>query len=270
MYQSIPSGVIANIMTAIYHVDPDIKYRLLNKQIYRETAQAFYDNYNNQFISKLEYLNYIHTQPLKFGYFIFNHSTINVDSETQMMMYYYDLSLFNRNQYNIMLNTLIIENKNGVTFSKNKMDNKSLTDPLISPYVEQLVIENFDLFTKYNIYKSRTNCTIINKNYPKQKILYHISTYKDISTKSFLRIYCYYQYLILNCFVVNILDRVYDLIPKIEFKYAPLPKEVGRKDIESVLENPIDVDIYNQQKIIMLNEIDRLEIKLMDYINTNL
>lgn len=61
----LPSSVIANIMTAIYHVDPYIKYRLLNKQIYNETAQLFYNSHCDDRLSKLEYNNYIATNPEK-------------------------------------------------------------------------------------------------------------------------------------------------------------------------------------------------------------
>ena len=122
----------------------------------------------------------------------------------------------------------------------------------------------------YNVYKSRTNCIIVNKHYAKQKIIEHLEWCKTVSTKSFLRIYCYYQYLILNCFVFNIVNEIYDLLPSIRFNYVNVPSIIQKQHMVDILENPIEDDLYNQQKLKMLNDIDRLELKIINHIHANL
>lgn len=264
----LPAPIIANIMTAIYHVNPYIKYRLLNKQIYRETAQVFYEKYGNCKISELEYSNYINTHPSKFGYLQFS-SYKDIITEYYVRMIYHSLPLFKSTHYHVIDNTLMSVNN---TTTREIVVNPHLDYDFIS--FDELkikgIIENYDLLTLYNVYKSRTNCTIVNKHYAQQKIIEHLELCKTVSTKSFLHIYCYYQYLILNCFVFNIVDEVYDLLPSMQFNYVNVPSTISKSYMMDILENPIDVDIYNQQKLKMLNDIERLELKIINHIHNNL
>ena len=265
----LPSALIANIMTAIYHVDPDIKYRLLNKQVYKETAQAFYDKYNNHSISKFEYRHYINTTPLKFGYLALTSKFTSHNYQYDVSVNYCSLPIFKPSEYNVLNSQLTITNYlTKYVYMVQCAHTRKVSFETLKDNLEY-DIENYDLLTKYTIYKNRTNCMMVNPYYAKQKILNHMHDYKNIRTESFLPIYCYYQYLILNCFIFNLMDKAYDLIPYIQFYYVSNMSET-KEDVNRMLDNPIDVDIYNQQKIIMLNEIDRLEVKIIDYIHKNL
>lgn len=81
--------------------------------------------------------------------------------------------------------------------------------------------------------------------------------------KRFLDIY--YQYLIMNCFMINILDKSYHLLPLINM--IPMIKASPSLEyLYDILEKPVDIQVYQAQKEIMLNVISILEPKIIGYI----
>ena len=70
---------------------------------------------------------------------------------------------------------------------------------------------DMDLMTIYNITKNRGDCMRVNRNYAKESVIRIFNKHRALKG-SFYQIYYYYQYLILNAFVFDILDKQYELI----------------------------------------------------------
>ena len=109
---------------------------------------------------------------------------------------------------------------------------------------------------------------IVNKNYAKDKILDIFYT-KTALDQSFLTISYVYHYLILNCFVFNLLDKSYKKLPPIDLIPNNINVTTEGELVGSMLdamENPIDEKLQRKQKLSMLTEIMILSKRLENYI----
>ncbi len=253
-------GVIENIITAIYSIDKNYVYRQLNKQIYNETAQLYYETYKDIDITEKERINYYQSKPEKLGIIYLSKQTdvlyINIS--------YLNLPIFN-NDFYILTNNFLSINGSAIT---NIINNISVSiDRFNGVY-----IGNHDILITYHVYKNRTNLTVVNKQYAIEKTLDRLNNY---TIDTFYRIYSYYHYIILNCFVFNMIDRHYNLLPQMTFKSVPVPTSNSAIEIHqylnNLLDNPIDnLKQYEMEKELMLNEIKRLKPKLIEIIKIKL
>lgn len=244
-------GVIENIITAIYSVDMRYVYRQLNKQIYRETACQYYEYHQDKIISKQERLYYYESKPDKWGlmYIACANDSIYIS------VLYLNLLPF-QNIYQSTKNSLCFLQTGNV---QNTVTNLHVP---INHY-DYLPVENFDLLTAYQIYNSRKSMTIVNKNYAIESTL---ALFEKYAYDTFFRIYTYYQYVMLNCFVLGI-DCHYHLLPSIRFHARDFsPTMIIFPFLNEIFDNPVDITLYHDEKHRMLNEIHQLKPKIIEKI----
>lgn len=277
--RKLQPGIIENIMTTIYNVTKNYKYRLLNRQIYNETKQSFYNIYNGKHdtITQSETINYFNTLPERFGFIGFRigqdqrcilQSSINYFKFNSEIKIYSNIEKLLTASVSLSGNESTVENNIMIEVIKYSISEliKRFEDNII-PYI------NYDILTLYNTYKNRINLMKINNNYAKEMILKLLDINKKGQTKSFLHTYCYYQYLLLSCYVFNILDNpeYLEKLQTVNFEHIPdIPMD--NKDnlmidyFTKIFDKPIDISLHNQQKIMITREINRLELLVKNYI----
>lgn len=272
----LQSGIIENIMTAIYDTTKDYKYRLLNTKIYNETKLSFYNTFSNESPFQKEVIEYIKVCPKKVGFLSFYYDEIfnicNPKGIFNILTFSPEINKYNRLQKILDAIVNLVNKKLVVKNEIIKEKEYSLLEVIKS--VETGIIDNFDILTRYNIYKNRINCVKVNNNYAKERILKALEDYKTSQTESFLHMYCYHQYLILNCYMFDIIDHpeyTY-VLPELNFEYLD-PERYDNHNYGSMLtffmkifDNQPDVLLFNKQKLIMKEEIDRLELLVKNYI----
>lgn len=258
----LPISLIENIMTAIYDATKDNKYRILNKQIYNETVALFYNTYENMEVKNDSFLSYVNTTSNKFGFILFSMDTIK-HNYTCSFLYYTRKNDFNH----LMLQHLILENEyNQVKlthlYDYDDIESKEQTHDKINTQC----INNYDLLTWYSVYKNRMPYKM--DKYAKKLVFNKLNSIKNI--KSYLSIYCYYNYLILNCYVFGIPEERFMLGKSLNFPSLPRPiksYESLLKYMIQALDQPCSDPLYEDYKLFMLKEIKKLEVKVIDYIN---
>ena len=261
------SGVLNNIMSAIYHIDPNIKYRQLNKQIYNETATTFYNTYSNLPIHKSEIINYIKTYPLKIGIVKLIYDTEWDYAYVGMAHHYlFKFTLFNTHDYPGNTNEfkIIASDGNNISILVNNIHH------YYSPHIEDLIndvtlnqIMFYDLLTYYHIYNHRGDCIRVNKNYAKEKVIHELENH--IKLDSFFNIFMTYQYMLLNCFAFDILNETYNEMKTMAlYNIIDIPANRTNKDtfliyLNESMNHPMNINLYNKQKEYMLHTIKKLK-----------
>lgn len=256
--RDINPALTNNILSVMYKVDEDPVYRQLNKQVYNETAQTFYDNNCRKPITNTEIITYFLTNPKRFGKVVYEEE----ENEINMIFMMYSLPVFNNGRYD--------STRNGFYTIDEEYIHQEIDHQIISTndIIKDLNIDmDMDLMTIYNITKNRGDCMRVNCNYAKESVIRIFNKHRALKG-SFYQIYYYYQYLILNAFVFDILDKQYELIHSFVVKPIGIVYENVDDYMESLLSNPIDQDLYNEQIKIMLNDINELEPKILNYIHT--
>lgn len=272
---NLNTGLSQNILASMYNVDPDIKYRQLNRQIYNETAQTFYHKNCDKSITSQEIANYLKTYPERLGIVVILEEDDDEYEISKIQFRHFYPRIFGAGQYNIEINDVYTKlmYENNYFYMGNENDIDSIKMSRLIENILNLVTPRrftYDLLTYYNIYKNRTNCMNVNKNYAKNKIL-KIFYEKTALDQSFLTISYVYHYLILNCFVFNLLEKSYEPLPPI----ALIPNG-NIKDLMSegelvgymldAMENPIDEKLQRKQKVNMVTEIMTLSKRLENHI----
>lgn len=112
------SGVTENILSAIYDVDPQFKYRILNKQIYDESKLSFYNKNCDKLISMREIINYINTKPLKIG-FIKLEEDDDMDIGVALELHFTALEFKNHDYYGYSSNISFLVDVNAQYYVEN-------------------------------------------------------------------------------------------------------------------------------------------------------
>ena len=275
---NLRSGVTENILTSIYNVDPQHKYRQLNRQIYDESKMSFYTRYCDNPITTSEIISYVNTKPKKIGIIILTDGQgVNNDRQylfTQIQYGYLTKQAL-RNRYHGEGSTidLVLEGREYNVYNDfidwEPMDMNELTD------ITDIDID-YDLLTIYNIYKARKDCMRVNPLYAKQKVLAFLNQLTVIPQQSLFDIYYYYEYLLLNCFVFDIMDRTYGelkpfpLKPKNPLLLDQATKTEVMQYLSKVMDDPIDYEVYDEFKHAMIIEFNRLLDKVIEHIDTTL
>lgn len=249
-----------NILTSMYNVDEDKVYRQLNTQVYNETAQTFYDKNCDRPISNNEIINYILTKPKRIGKVVYEEP----ENEKNVIFIMWTLPSFNTRNYYATHSVLYLNDEDEPYVNQDVFDRVTSMDDIIEG-VETDILLDMDLMTTYNMYINRKNCMRVNKNYAKQKVIKLFKSHA-LKTKDFYDTYYYYQYLLLNAFVFDILDRQYEPIQLFFVK----PIDMAYENVDEYMENffnPVDKELYNEQMNTILNAIDELEPKILNYIH---
>ena len=262
--QNINPALKNNILTAMYNVDEHSVYRQLNKQIYNETAQTFYDKHYDKPISNHEIINYLLTNPKRFGKVVYDPA-----EGLDIIFSMYTLPVFNIPYFtqNITISVDIdIDMYVHQELSTSDKSIESLIDEVESDYDLDM-----DLKTIYEIYKNRGDCMKVNRSYSKEAVVRIFNKRQQLKSDSFYQIYYYYNYLILNHFVFDILEKQFEPIPV----FFVHPIEVIENEeldlyMHRLLLNPVDLEVYKDQKIKIINAIDELELDLLNYIHKHL
>lgn len=268
------SGVMNNIMSSMYNVDPRLTYRQLNKQIYDETKMSFYMKNCDKPLSKQEIIKYINTKPKKIGIIILSEDEDD-DHEliTEVKFAYFTRQFLNKNDYSGESNifSVNVDEHNDYVINNYEIWGTPSIDRLIE-YVNDDHILNYDLLTIYRVYSSRKDCIKVNKNYARNKVLNVLDDIIADDQDSLYKIYFCYEYLLLNCFIFDI-DQDFEELDTFNIKNTQTvslanatPEEVLNYIIE-VMDNPLDIKRYNKIKIFMLDEIERLTPIIVKSIN---
>lgn len=253
-----------NILTSIYNVDENQVYRQINKQIYNETAQTFYNTNQNRKITNREIVNYLLTSPKRFGKVIYETD----EEESNIAFTMFTLPVFNTGDYHVGYSIITTKNYDEDPYVHNAISNRTQSFNDIIDNVETDVGIDLDLMTVYNIYKNRGNCIRVNKHYAKEKVIMVFNNHQ-LKSNSFSDIYYYYQYLLLNGFVFDILDKQYDPIQLFFVRPIDFQENENLDDyMDRFMSNPVDIDLYNNQLQNILTEIKELEPKILNYIHT--
>lgn len=276
---NLRSGVTENILSSIYNVDPDIKYRLLNKQIYDESKPSFYNQYCDKPVTNSEIIRYLKTSPKKIGLVLLNEVDNNDDPQdphfaTQIEFNYLTKNVL-RPKYHGEINLIkAVLNQDNEYSIVNKFESS------ISPDINQLIniinvyeILDYDLFTIYNIYKNRHNCMRVNPMYAKQKLLGFLKLLGSIVDEKLLDLYYYYEYLLLNCFIFDISENYTELTTlRLNPKEPLLLENASKREVilylNEAIEDPLKMEEYIALKKFLLFEFDRLLILVTNHIHT--
>lgn len=275
---NLRSGVTENILTSIYDVDPQHTYRQLNRQIYDESKMSFYQQYCDKPITTSEIISYVNTKPKKIGIVILTDGHgINHDRHytfTQIQYGYLTKQAL-RNRYHGEGNTIdiVLEGRNHNVYNDfidwEPMDMNELVNMTNTNL-------DYDLLTIYNIYKARKDCMRVNPLYAKNKVLGFLNQLSIIPQQSLFDIYYYYEYLLLNYFVFDIMDGTYGELKPLALKPKnPLLLEDATKTevmqyLSKAMDDPLDNEVYHEFKHAMIIEFNQLLNKVIDHININL
>jgi hypothetical protein len=276
---NLNSGVMENIMSSMYNVDPRSTYRQLNRQIYDESKMSFYQKNCNKPISKHEIIKYINTNPKKLGIVFLDEDEDDDYFESGVKFSYLTKQFFKSayaGEYS-SINIYLNNNNNDYYVENNfKIMGTPTVDTLIDVINDEYIFD-YDLLTIYNIYKNRGDCMRVYKNYAKNKVLDELVNITN-NQNTFFEIYYCYEYLILNCFMFDIEEK-FEELDTIRLKYETAYRSIVNFEpdeiidyINNAMENPIDENFkeYMQLRQYMLNEIDRLAPKIISYINNNM
>lgn len=252
-------GVINNIMTAIYHVDENIVYRQLNKQIYKETAPLHYEKHKDDKIDQA-LIDYLKTCPAQFGRLFLANNDNGISVVVQHGKLFKDFYTTKETHlYVTYQDTLFI---NFIT------RNLTTIELIIDSYKLNAFFVH-DILTIYNIYKNRKSLMHINKHYAIQKTLSYLHRFKH-NQMTFYRYYVYYHYLILNCIIFN-MDIKSNLLANLYFQPITIHNTNKMGDhnryLNQLLENPICLEPYQIEKQLMIDEINKLEPIIINIIN---
>ncbi len=259
----LPISLIENIMSSIYNATKDNKYRLLNKQIYNETRYLFFDTYQNMDIDADSVLFYVGNTSNKFGYLLFGLDDINHNYSCNFIYY-----LKKNEQYYLSQVRLVLEKEYDgyINLSHPPNYHRTHTKKQATYHNGKIQINNYDLLTWYYLYKNRM--PLDKKSYAKKLTLNKLNSVKN--TTSFLSIYCYYNYMILNCYVFGITVQRRNISQLLKFRSLPRPL-YDHKSLMNYMTNTLDQPcsdpLYEQYKLFMLKQIEILEKKVIDYIN---
>ena len=274
---NLKSGVMENILSSMYDVDPDIKYRQLNRQIYDESKLSFYNKNCDKLITNREIINYINTKPKKIGLIkVEEDEDEDMGSSTNIKFTYLTRSFLDYTKYTGEYNTIsfiLTEDMPQDYIVHNIVEDWGRPNiPMLVNMVVSDIIIGMDLLTMYHIYKNRGDCMRVNKNYAKNKVLNYLNGFVN-NAQSFYKIYYLYEYLILNCFILDIPVKEYTELESLtlEFKEVLSLQNYTVNEVLDALEQDIedhkDIQLYQAHKTLMMNEINKLFPIIDNYFN---
>jgi hypothetical protein len=261
-------SITNNIMSSVYDASPNIKYRQLNKQIYNETGQFFYEKYCDMPVSHMEIKKYIRSTPHKFGSVLTTTYNNNGTQEIAVNHHYYEVSTFDPTVYFLSSFTL--------DYHLDDDGNTALSNIIIVDVsdINRIMLQidssrDFDLLTLYHIYYRRTNCTKVNKNYARNKTIEEFNNRFIVDENDPLFVvYYYYQYMMLNCYVFN-MDEKPVLMPQSMIDYQDIEDELTDEALMLHLQNIVEYieePLKTQLIHFYVDEINRLKPVLLEYI----
>ena len=265
------SGVMNNIISSMYNVDPRLTYRQLNKQIYDETKMSFYMKNCDKPFNNQEIIKYINTKPKKIGIIILTEYEDEDGFKSEVIFGHFTRQFLNKNVYSGESNVFAVNvdghNGDHYVINYNEIWGTPSIDKLIE-YVNSGYILNYDLLTIYNIYNNRKDCTNVNKNYARNKVLSRLDEIIPDEQDSLYKIYFCYEYLLLNCFIFGI-DQDFEELDAFTIHY-PFQNGTPENILNHIIkarDDPLDIKTYNKIKIFMLDEIERLTPIIVKSIN---
>lgn len=260
--------IVNNIMSSMYDVDPNIKYRQLNKQIYNETGQFFYDKYCDLLINNKEIRDYLLSKPNKFGSVLATVFNNNGTQEIALNNNYYELSPFVNIIYYVSTFTLDYHiDDQGNSILSNTID----VDVVSADKVNQLVAScrDYDLLTIFKVYQNRVNCMKVNERYAKEKILQEFEKRFMVNDNdSLFNLYYSYQYMLLNCYVFNMGEQP-RLMDDLIVNDYDIPDDLSDGQLMDYFEdmlNGVEEKTQNQLSYFFVDEIERLKPLLLKHI----
>lgn len=259
--------VTNNIMSSVYNADANIKYRQLNKQIYNETGQFFYEKYCDLPISHKEIRDYLLTNPRKFGSVLATTMNNNGIQEIAINFNYYELSPFVNIIYYISTFGLDYHRENNTM----ELSNTINVDVSNIATINRLVAScrDYDLLTIYHVYRNRTNCVKVNKNYAKEKILEEFDTRFIVhDDMALFDAYYIYQYMLLNCYVLN-MDETPRLMDNFVVPFYDIDNDLSDAALmdyfEDIMAN-IEGEVEREMVYFFVDEVERLKPLLLEKI----
>lgn len=241
-----------DILSMIYNVDPRVDYRQLSKQLYNQTGLSFYEKNCDKPLTLTEIRNYITTKPDSFGMI---HKVVELDGDPIVIIFcnvIYQCKMSD----GYINEDIVFDIYHGRynAFTENYIRSSSIEmDKLLTNIKDG----TYDLYTLYQVYKNRTNCMKVNKNYAKEKIMKEFIKETKLDD-SFLNTYIVYIYLCMNCYVFGEKMK-YREIKRLKYNPEYIRPRNDKEILDYIyglLERPLQPELYEIEKNKMLEQIN--------------